>query len=140
MCFDDGRHHRAYPRSVDSQGASSVDALAERAIQKRCRGTAGTWCGKYDRQEPSDLKPPPRGDRPCKNDCNGVGNCNYDTGLCDCPAGGADPSMQTDIISHPVMCDCRAAVHAMHPMQPTEPGAMQQHAGPCRSTQALHHV
>eukprot|EP00955_Chlamydomonas_euryale_P080410 363419-Chlamydomonas_euryale.AAC.21 len=30
---------------------------------------------------------PPRGNTSCPNDCNGVGNCNYDTGLCECPAG-----------------------------------------------------
>ena len=28
-----------------------------------------------------------RGAKQCPNNCNGVGNCNYDTGLCDCPAG-----------------------------------------------------
>ena len=32
-------------------------------------------------------KPAPRGSKQCPNDCNKVGNCNYDTGLCECPAG-----------------------------------------------------
>ena len=49
--------------------------------------TRGDWCGQYERQEPIPTKPPPRGDKQCPKDCNGVGNCNYDTGLCDCPAG-----------------------------------------------------
>ena len=29
----------------------------------------------------------PQGQKTCKAACNGVGTCNADTGLCDCPAG-----------------------------------------------------
>lgn len=38
--------------------------------------------------------PPPYYDKPCPNDCNGVGNCNHEYGTCSCPAGwgGADCS------------------------------------------------
>ena len=32
-------------------------------------------------------KPPPRGNVSCAHNCNNVGNCNYDTGVCQCPAG-----------------------------------------------------
>ena len=36
----------------------------------------------------------PQGQKACTAACNGVGNCNADTGLCDCPAGEkALPSM-----------------------------------------------
>ena len=32
-------------------------------------------------------KPAPRGNKSCPGDCNTVGNCNHDSGLCECPAG-----------------------------------------------------
>ncbi len=38
-------------------------------------------------QEGVPFKPPPRGDKDCPNACSGWGNCNHDTGLCECPAG-----------------------------------------------------
>lgn len=61
-------------------------------LRARCRHTRGRWCGRYDMQREVPAKPAPRGSTPCRaNDkgdvCNGVGNCNYDLGLCDCPAG-----------------------------------------------------
>ncbi|KAG1665166.1 hypothetical protein FOA52_005547 [Chlamydomonas sp. UWO 241] len=47
---------------------------------------------RYHAQEPIGYKPAPRGSTPCPGNCSGVGNCNYDTGLCDCPAGYGGPS------------------------------------------------
>lgn len=62
---------------------------------KACLLTLGDWCGQYKRQVPLRYKPAPRGSKQCLNNCNGVGNCNYDTGLCDCPAGAVllDPQI-----------------------------------------------
>ncbi|KAL6758481.1 exostosin-like glycosyltransferase [Haematococcus lacustris] len=61
------------------------------AIAKRCESTIGDWCGRFDRQKWLITRPVPRGRQPCPSTkhgvCSGVGNCNYDTGLCDCPAG-----------------------------------------------------
>ncbi|KAJ9511447.1 hypothetical protein QJQ45_029894, partial [Haematococcus lacustris] len=66
-------------------------AYALEAIAKRCEGTIGDWCGRFDRQKWLITRPVPRGRQPCPSTkhgvCSGVGNCNYDTGLCDCPAG-----------------------------------------------------
>lgn len=66
-----------------------TDSRAElsRMIARQCRVTRGTWCVKYKRQIPVRYKPPPRGSKQCPNECNKVGNCNHDTGLCECPAG-----------------------------------------------------
>ncbi|PNH07497.1 putative glucuronosyltransferase, partial [Tetrabaena socialis] len=44
---------------------------------------------------PVAWRPAPRGDRECPGGCNNVGRCNYDTGLCDCPAGWAGPGCRT---------------------------------------------
>jgi hypothetical protein len=60
------------------------------SIKRRCWGTRGSWCGKYDRQERLPSKPVPRGSRDCPSSCSGWGNCNHDTGLCECPAGEAE--------------------------------------------------
>ena len=48
----------------------------------------GSWCGAYLRQDMVPYKTAPRGDKECPNACSGWGNCNHDTGLCECPAGG----------------------------------------------------
>ncbi|KAG2455017.1 hypothetical protein HYH02_000842 [Chlamydomonas schloesseri] len=55
--------------------------------KQRCAFTKGTWCTNYAKQEPVPWKPAPRGSKECPGGCNNVGRCNYDTGLCDCPAG-----------------------------------------------------
>ncbi|GAX75781.1 hypothetical protein CEUSTIGMA_g3224.t1 [Chlamydomonas eustigma] len=52
-----------------------------------CQVTRGDWCGPYIEQVPVPSRPAPRGDVSCPNDCGGVGNCDYDTGACYCPAG-----------------------------------------------------
>ena len=41
------------------------------------------------RQDPLPYKAVPRGSKECPNACSGWGNCNHDTGLCECPAGEA---------------------------------------------------
>ena len=64
-----------------------TDPEARRWLRRRCAATRGSWCGKYERQAGAPLRPPPRGNLTCPNNCNGVGNCNYDIGRCDCPAG-----------------------------------------------------
>eukprot|EP00798_Chlamydomonas_sp_ICE-L_P001799 gene1799-33219_t len=52
-----------------------------------CRTTRGDWCQRFMTQPILPFKVTPRGNKPCQNNCNGVGSCNYDIGLCDCPAG-----------------------------------------------------
>ncbi|KAG1671014.1 hypothetical protein FOA52_014258 [Chlamydomonas sp. UWO 241] len=61
-----------------------------------------------DRQaDPGPWRDPPRGSKDCPGSCNGVGNCNHDTGLCECPAGWTGPDCAkplkrpcTNIFSH----------------------------------------
>ncbi|GLI62946.1 hypothetical protein VaNZ11_005800 [Volvox africanus] len=57
------------------------------AARRRCRVVRGTWCGEFIRQVEVPTRPVPRGDSDCPNNCSGWGNCNHDTGLCECPAG-----------------------------------------------------
>ncbi|GAX85342.1 hypothetical protein CEUSTIGMA_g12759.t1 [Chlamydomonas eustigma] len=60
---------------------------AESNYRQRCISTEGSWCSEFHLQKPIAWTPAPRGSKPCLDDCNGVGNCNYDTGKCECPAG-----------------------------------------------------
>mmetsp|Transcript_19563 Transcript_19563/g.42445 ORF Transcript_19563/g.42445 Transcript_19563/m.42445 type:complete len:788 (+) Transcript_19563:181-2544(+) len=53
----------------------------------RCVSTLGTWCKEYHHQQAVPWKPAPRGSKACPSGCNGVGSCNYDLGICQCPAG-----------------------------------------------------
>lgn len=64
-----------------------TDPETRRWLRRRCAATRGSWCGKYERQAGAPVRPAPRGNLPCPNNCNSVGNCNYDIGRCDCPAG-----------------------------------------------------
>ncbi len=52
-----------------------------------CAGTVGDWCHRWLTSPPVPAKPALRGNKPCLDGCNGVGSCNYDLGVCQCPAG-----------------------------------------------------
>ncbi|KAG1665161.1 hypothetical protein FOA52_005542 [Chlamydomonas sp. UWO 241] len=83
---DAGRPQRALQQQRDEkQQLSSRDQ--HKQVRRRCGSTRGAWCMRYHAQEPIGYKPAPRGYTPCPGNCSGVGNCNYDTGLCDYPAG-----------------------------------------------------
>jgi hypothetical protein len=53
----------------------------------KCRHTRGRWCGRYESQPTLPFRAAPRGSKPCPDNCNNVGNCNHDTGVCYCTAG-----------------------------------------------------
>ncbi|KAG2488355.1 hypothetical protein HYH03_013045 [Edaphochlamys debaryana] len=61
-----------------------------------CALTRGSWCEEFFRQERVPWKPAPRGSKDCPSTkwgpCNGVGNCHYDIGVCQCPAGWQGPA------------------------------------------------
>lgn len=74
----------AGPGKSPSHG-SSHDQLD---IARRCQHTSGSWCQSalsFNSKRPSI--PSPAGVKNCSAGCNAVGNCNADTGVCDCPAG-----------------------------------------------------
>ncbi|KAG2424765.1 hypothetical protein HXX76_014189 [Chlamydomonas incerta] len=62
---------------------------------EHCQATIGSWCGPYFQQTPTQRPPPPRGSKECPSTqfgpCNGVGQCQYDFGLCYCPVGWGGP-------------------------------------------------
>lgn len=66
---------------------TSMPVLRAEGRRATCRHTRGRWCLQYPKNPDEVAKPPPRGSRECANNCSRVGNCNYDTGMCDCPAG-----------------------------------------------------
>ncbi len=68
---------------MERQAAASSDG----GRVKGCSSTKGRWCARWHMQEPQPFKAPPRGSKPCPKDCSGVGNCNADWGICECPAG-----------------------------------------------------
>lgn len=45
--------------------------------------------------QPVAWKPAPRGNKTCPSNCNNLGNCNYDTGYCECTAGWLGPDCKT---------------------------------------------
>ena len=64
------------------------DAISKPAIAIRCKHANGGWCLQAVFSNLTTIaRPPPLGTRSCTAGCNGVGNCNADTGACDCPAG-----------------------------------------------------
>lgn len=75
------------PTIATHRATTTSHFLERRTLEKRCRYTTGGWCGAMDQQQPLQLRPPPRGNRTCPHNCSGAGNCNHDTGTCDCPAG-----------------------------------------------------
>lgn len=80
-----GGQQRVQPRQGwDSRGGT---AHRQTELQRRCRMTRPGWCGGYQTQTTVPSRPTPRGSKECPRSCSGVGNCNHDTGTCDCPAG-----------------------------------------------------
>ena len=67
---------------------------------KACLVTLGDWCRQYKRQVPPQYKPAPRGSKQCLNNCSGVGNCNYDIGVCDCPAGAVQATSTVQVTQY----------------------------------------
>ncbi|KAG2486464.1 hypothetical protein HYH03_014911 [Edaphochlamys debaryana] len=83
--------------SAGAGGAVSLSLAERREVERRCRGTAGRWCGRMEALPPAPLRPAPRGNRTCAQGC-GPGNCNHDTGTCDCPAGSQGPDCGTPLL------------------------------------------
>ena len=68
------------------------DTSPKPAIAIRCKHATGDWCLRALCSNLTTIATPPiLGTRSCTAGCNGVGNCNADTGACDCPAGIALP-------------------------------------------------
>lgn len=64
------------------------DTIPKPAIAIRCKHAIGDWCLRaLSSNLTTTATPPTLGTRSCTAGCNGVGNCNADTGACDCPAG-----------------------------------------------------
>ena len=63
----------AMPAAVKPAAASAAAAATPDHIEKRCRGTAGTWCRDYFMQTPIPAKPPPAANKTCLWGCNFVG-------------------------------------------------------------------
>ena len=75
-----------------AEGPSRTQPLSDRETA-RCRTVLGDWCQHALRQHAvSQATLPPSGNLTCPADCNGVGNCNAITGICDCPAGDSFPN------------------------------------------------
>ncbi|GIL78717.1 hypothetical protein Vretimale_380 [Volvox reticuliferus] len=98
----------------------------------RCAVARGTWCGQYRRQLSMIPRPAPRGSKECPNQCSGWGNCNYDSGICECPAGrgGIDCGQDvkrpcTNRFRHPHEFNRSTVGHIgsdKHDLNPREPG------------------
>ncbi len=85
------QHRHLHVSTLDDPQLIPGDALTrqEKArIWALCGQSQGTWCRRFHRQNAVPFKPAPRGSKTCPKDCSGVGNCNADTGTCECPAGG----------------------------------------------------
>lgn len=72
------------------------EALADVSRGGYGRGGGGTYVTQqvprpfllaFRHTQISHVQAPPRGDRKCAHDCNGVGNCHAEFGYCQCPAG-----------------------------------------------------
>lgn len=87
----------AYPCKAQSITLiERVHSLTESTpAQSRCYATHGDWCRKFHEQQGVAWKPLPIANKQCNASCNGVGVCNYDTGLCLCPAGWTGTDCKT---------------------------------------------
>ena len=63
---------------LSTRAIVSMDRAVQLSVQLGGNRVDGTW---------TVFQAPPRGDKPCPNDCNGVGICQADFGYCLCPAG-----------------------------------------------------
>jgi hypothetical protein len=131
-------HHRpgAQIRAEDYVHTEELDGTGAAHLRVLCSRTRGSWCWRFHKQpELAGHKQPyvPGAEKQCQNDCGGVGNCNYDTGLCDCPAGEA-PSRPLWVAGGPRRCPA-AAGPAASPLQ-AQATALQAASWP-RKLQAL---
>ncbi|MEW5310146.1 MAG: hypothetical protein WDW38_001973 [Sanguina aurantia] len=86
-------------RHASSEDGEDAASRKAKQIAKRCRLTrGGEWCARYKRQAEIPTKPVPRGDMECPSNCNGNGNCNYDSGICECPAGWSGNDCGTPLL------------------------------------------
>lgn len=75
LTLDPCAMHRRHPKTVPGIPELGNDPV------KHCQLAKGNWCGPYWTQKPLPAKAPPRGDKECPGNCNGVGWCDYDTGV-----------------------------------------------------------
>ncbi len=73
--------------SARSNARDNTHAGPPGGVPAACAGTLGDWCQRWFAAPLVPSKPAPRGSKACPNGCNGVGSCNHDLGLCQCPAG-----------------------------------------------------
>lgn len=79
-------HHAPSPGTQNF--AQARQAQAQDGISRRCKHTLGEWCTQaLSVNRAAAATPDSPGGRICTAACNIVGNCNADTGVCDCPAG-----------------------------------------------------
>ncbi|KAK9805311.1 hypothetical protein WJX73_000673 [Symbiochloris irregularis] len=77
---------------AESHGASEFSG----GLPDMCAGTLGTWCQDYQAQKPFMSKAWSSSDWRCSDEnCNNVGNCNRDIGICDCMAGWTGDDCKT---------------------------------------------
>ena len=70
-----------------AEDADALTAKLPNTPEDHCQLTKGSWCTSFYYQEENPRPAPPQGDKDCPKDCNGVGQCNHDTGYCNCPVG-----------------------------------------------------
>ncbi|PNH07165.1 hypothetical protein TSOC_006411 [Tetrabaena socialis] len=89
---------RVRPRLADQEPIEADGGVnSDAAVRRRCAGVRGTWCGEFLRQAQVATKPVPRGSTECPGACSGWGNCNHDTGRCECPAGRGGPDCGQEV-------------------------------------------
>ncbi|GFR49988.1 hypothetical protein Agub_g12134 [Astrephomene gubernaculifera] len=59
--------------------------------EQRCAPTKGVWCAQFHGQTPAPRYLPKYYNKPCPNNCSGVGVCHAEYGMCFCPAGYGGP-------------------------------------------------
>jgi hypothetical protein len=82
-----GKHKAQRISKPATTGHDAMSRQERSRMAHLCGITQGTWCWKYHKAPALPFKPVPRGSKSCHKNCSGVGNCNADWGLCECPAG-----------------------------------------------------